>query len=83
MRFYTENCPKCKWFESNTVDISKATAFACRSPKWEWTDEDYAEWLKSIGGKITEWTMRDVIPPFKISRHCDFKPMDMLVGAGK
>ena len=81
MEFWTENCPDCPWFEANTVDISRATAFACRSPKWEWTDEDKKEWLESIGGRTTEWTLRDSLPPFKIFRHCAL--MDMLIGAGK
>lgn len=70
------NMPKCKgcrFYETTGSPDSEFFCHACHSPKWEWTKEDYAEW-RLDNPVINEWTLRNVIPPFIIERHCDCKP---------
>ena len=70
------NLPKCKgcrFYETTDFVEGGFFAHACHSPKWEWTDEDMAEW-KVANPEPNEFTLRNVIPPFVIERHCDYKP---------
>ncbi|KKM06702.1 hypothetical protein LCGC14_1741280 [marine sediment metagenome] len=68
------NLPKCKtcvFYETNTGDLEEYTAHCCRSPKHEWTDVDIEEWEKE-NPNPTMFTLRNVIPPFIVDRHCDY-----------
>lgn len=64
----TWQCQKerCYWYEGGNG------CSACRSPKHVWTDEDDAEWLAEHG-PVDEFSLKNLLPPFKPGRHCDFR----------
>lgn len=64
-----DKCESCYWFES--TGEGKNMAVACRSPKWEWTEEETRIWREESKGN--EFAVRSSLPDFDESRHCDYK----------
>lgn len=66
------HCESCYWYESNGLKGEDA-AEACRSPKWEWTEEELEEHRKRARAEKNPWYMYSLLPDFDKSRHCDYK----------
>lgn len=64
-------CGTCIFYETNSGDLEIYSAHCCRSPKWEWTDLDIEEWKKDNPDR-DQYTLRNMIPPFIVERHCDY-----------
>lgn len=64
------DCEHCYWFESNGLEGEDA-ACACRSPKWEWTEEETEKWQQESIGK--EFAVRSDLPDFDPEKHCDYR----------
>lgn len=65
-----KKCKSCYWFETNGLEGEDA-AVACRSPKWEWTEEETKKWQQESVGK--EFAVRDSLPEFDEKKHCDYR----------
>lgn len=69
---FTENCPTCYWFETNGLEGDDA-AFACRSPKWEWTSDELIE-LRKRAERRGMVLLQEGSPEFDVKKHCDYRP---------